>query len=127
MYQVYGFGFVRELELLQEAGFSPLEVMRAATSHAAELLGIEDEAGTLEVGRRADILVHDQNPLTDFKLLYGTGAVRLNEETNGPEFKRCLQKTIRGGMVFDVDELLSDVREMVAGTWPDASGTPRTK
>jgi predicted amidohydrolase len=102
-------------------------VLRAATSHASELLAIEEEVGTLEVGKRADILIHDQNPLTDFKLLYGTGAVRLNEETNGPEFKRCLKKTIRGGMVYDVDELLTDVREMVAGTWPEASRNSRTK
>jgi hypothetical protein len=127
MYQIYGFGFVRELELFQEAGFSPLEVLRAATSHAAELLGIEDDAGTLEVGKRADILVHNQNPLTDFKLLYGTGTVRLNEETNGPEHKRCLEKTIRAGMVFDVDELLSDVRDMVAGSWPGSSKNQRTQ
>jgi imidazolonepropionase len=121
MYQIYGFGFIRELELLQEAGFSPLEVLRSATSHAADLLGISEEAGTLEVGRRADILIHDQNPLTDFKLLYGTGTVRLNEKTNGPEYKRCLSTTIRSGIVYDVDELLSDVRDMVAGSWPEKS------
>jgi imidazolonepropionase len=65
--------------------------------------------------------------LTDFKLLYGTGTVRLNEQTNGPEHKRCLQKTIRAGMVFDVDELLSDVREMVAGSWPGSSENRRAQ
>ena len=76
MFQTYGFGLVRELELLQEAGFTPLEVLRAATTKGAELLGIEEEVGTLEVGKLADILVHDENPLNDFKLLYGTGAMR---------------------------------------------------
>lgn len=73
MYQVYGFGFVRELELMQEAGFNPLEALRAATLSGAELLGVDDEVGTLEVGKRADILIHNANPLEDFKLLYGSG------------------------------------------------------
>lgn len=122
MYQIYGFGFVRELELFQEAGFSPLEVLRAATLHGAELLGTDDDTGALEVGRRADLLVHDQNPLLDFKLLYGTGALRLNDERREPEQQRALRYTIKGGMVFDVAELLSDVREMVAKTWPDGEG-----
>lgn len=67
---LYGFGYVRELELLQEAGFNPIEVLRAATSHGAGLLGIEDLTGSIEVGKRADILVHDSNPLDEFKLLY---------------------------------------------------------
>jgi hypothetical protein len=117
MYQIYGFGYVRELELFQEAGFLPMEVLRAATLHGAELLGIEGETGILEVGKRADILVHSQNPLSDFKLLYGTGALRLNDEIRQLEQKRSLETTIKGGVAFNIDELLSDVREMVRGTW----------
>ena len=122
MFQIYGFGFVRELELLQEAGFSPLEVLRAATLHGAELLGIDHDTGTLEVGSRADLLVHDQNPLSDFKLLYGTGALRLNDERGALEQQRALRFTIKGGIVFDVAELLADVRAMVAATWPNREG-----
>src|SRR3954470_10277692 len=86
IFQIFGFGYVRELELLQEAGFHPLEVLRAATQHGAELCGIDEETGTLEVGKRADMLVHDHNPLEDFKLLYGTGAMRVNPQTGRPEF-----------------------------------------
>jgi hypothetical protein len=119
MYQIYGFGYVRELELLQEAGFLPSEVLRAGTSHAADLLGIANETGVLEVGRRADILVHRENPLADFKLLYGTGALRLNDELGAVEQRRALELTIKSGVVFDVDELLGDVREMVASTWKE--------
>lgn len=119
MYQIYGFGYVRELELFQEAGFLPSEVLRAGTSHAADLLGIGKEAGVLEVGRRADVLVHRENPLADFKLLYGTGAMRLNDERGVVEQSRALELTIKSGIVFDVDELLGDVREMVATTWPE--------
>jgi imidazolonepropionase len=117
---------VRELELLQEAGFLPSEVLRAGTSHAADLLGIGQEAGVLEVGRRADVLVHAQNPLADFKLLYGTGALRLNDQIGAVEQKRALELTIKSGVVFDVSELLSDVRAMVASTWKNGE-TPFRK
>jgi imidazolonepropionase len=113
MYQTYGFGLVRELELLQEAGFTPLEVLRAATTWGAELLGIEDDVGTLEVGKLADILVHDENPLNDFKLLYGTGAMRLDDPTASVQWKRSISTVIKEGAVFDPVELLRDVEEMV--------------
>ncbi len=116
IFQLYGFGLMREFELLQEAGFHPLEVLRATTSHAADLLGIGDVTGTLEVGKRADILVHDQNPLADFKLLYGTGAMRLNDATGGVEWHHCLSSTIKDGVVFDTRELLADVEAMAAAS-----------
>jgi imidazolonepropionase len=116
MYQIYGFGFIRELELLQEAGFNPLEVLRAATASGADLLGISDEVGTLEVGKRADILIHNSNPLDDFKLLYGSGTIRLNDETGATDWHRCLVHTIRGGVIYDAAQLLADVEQMVAAT-----------
>ncbi len=114
IFQLYGFGLMREFELLQEAGFHPLEVLRATTSHAAALLGIEEETGTVEAGKRADLLVHDENPLADFKLLYGTGAMRLNDATRRVEWHHCLSATIKDGMVFDPRALLADVEAMVA-------------
>jgi len=120
IYQIFGFGFIRELELLQEAGFHPIEVIRAATSEGAALCGLEDDIGSVEVGKRADLLVHNHNPLTDFKLLYGTGAMRLNEETNGPEFVRGLWLTIKDGIIYDTAELLADVRKMVDESWTGA-------
>ncbi|WP_179947346.1 hypothetical protein [Novibacillus thermophilus] len=42
IYKVYGFGYIRELELLQEAGFHPLEVSQSATMYGAELLPKEN-------------------------------------------------------------------------------------
>jgi imidazolonepropionase len=114
MFQTYGFGLVRELELLQEAGFTPLEVLRAATTWGAELLGIEEDVGTLEVGKLADILVHDENPLNDFKLLYGTGAMRLDDPTASVIWARSISTVIKEGSVFDPAELLGDVEEMVS-------------
>ena len=48
---------MRELELLQEAGFHPLEVVRAATLDGAELLGMDAELGSIEPGKRADLVL----------------------------------------------------------------------
>lgn len=114
IFQIYGFGLVRELELLQEAGFTPLEVLSAATSKGAELVGLADEVGTVDVGKAADLLVHDTNPLADFKLMYGTGAMRLNDDSGRVQWDRSLRYTLKGGVVYDVAELLADVRAMVA-------------
>lgn len=116
IFQTFGFGYIRELELLQEAGFTPLEVLRAATIQGAELLGLEQETGSIEIGKSADLLVHDENPLSDFKLLYATGAMRYDEGTKKTEWPRALRYTIRGGIIYDVDQLLADVREMVAAS-----------
>lgn len=119
IYQIFGFGLIRELELLQEAGFHPIEVMRSATSLGAELLGIDEDTGSIDLGKRADLLVHDLNPLEDFKLMYGTGAIRLNDETGKAEWKRSLRYTIKAGLIFDTEELLADVREIVNQSWKD--------
>ena len=54
-----------ELAEFVAAGLTPYEALRAATYAAVEWLGIEREAGTVEVGRRADLLLLDANPLTD--------------------------------------------------------------
>ncbi|MBV6659790.1 amidohydrolase family protein [Pseudomonas yamanorum] len=116
MYQLYGFGFVRELELLQESGFNSLEVLRAATYTGAQLLGIDEDTGSVEVGKRADLLIHDFNPLDDFKLLYGTGALRLDEVNQCGEWQRSLMTTIKDGVVFDTRELLSDVEGIVSNS-----------
>jgi imidazolonepropionase-like amidohydrolase len=51
-----------ELELMAKGGMEPAEVLRAATSSAAELMGLQDELGTLEPGRRADLVVVDGDP-----------------------------------------------------------------
>lgn len=41
IYQLYGFAYIRELELLREAGFHPLEVIRSATLNGAQAIGME--------------------------------------------------------------------------------------
>jgi imidazolonepropionase-like amidohydrolase len=58
----YGEGLHRELELLVEAGLTPLQAITAATKNAALLLGQSAEWGTLEAGRRADVIVVAGDP-----------------------------------------------------------------
>ena len=64
---VPGAGLHTELELLVEAGLSPLEVLTIATRNGAESLGILKDAGTIEVGKRADLLLVDDDPTKDIR------------------------------------------------------------
>ncbi len=66
-----------ELAEFAAAGLSPYEVLRIATVEAAEFLGHADEFGTVEVGRRADLLLVDTNPLDDVAALRGLRGVVL--------------------------------------------------
>ena len=117
IYQLYGFGTILELELLQEAGFHPLEVIRAATMHAAEELaapsGKSIEFGVVRPGLLADLIIVNENPLANLKVLYGTGAVKVNDETGLPERVGGIEYTIKDGIVYDAKQLLKDVAEMV--------------
>lgn len=112
IFQLYGFGYVRELELLRESGFHPLEVIRAATLMGAEALGMDDEIGTVEVGKLADMILLEENPLQNLKVLYGTGAIKLTEDN---EVVRVggVKYTIKDGIVYDAKALLKDVRDIV--------------
>lgn len=112
IYKIYGFGYIRELELLREAGFNALEVIQAATLNGAEALGLEDEIGSVVPGKKADLIVVDENPLANFKVLYGTGHYKL-DENNQPMRTKGIRYTIKDGIVYDAQELLSDVREIV--------------
>ncbi len=113
IFQLYGFAFIRELELLREAGFHPLEVIRAATLSGAEALGMEDEIGSIEVGKKADLIIIDENPLANLKVLYGTGAIKLTED-NRVIRAGGVKYTVKDGVVYDAKKLLEDVRTMVA-------------
>ncbi len=114
IYNLFGFGYIRGLEMLQEAGFHPLEVLQAATMNGAELLSVDNEVGTLAVGKKADLLLVDENPLKNFKLLYGTQHTRLNIETNEAEKVGGVVYTIKDGIVYDAKKLLAEVKETVA-------------
>jgi len=62
---VPGVDLHNELALLVEAGFSPLEALQAATLNPAKFLGKTDTFGTIQVGRVADLVLLDMNPLED--------------------------------------------------------------
>ena len=112
IFQLYGFAYVRELELLREAGFHPLEVIRSATLNGAEALKLDDQIGTIEVGKLADMVLVEENPLENLKVLYGTGAIKLTEDN---EVVRVggVKYTIRDGVVYNAKALLDEVEEMV--------------
>ncbi len=114
IYKVFGFAYIRELELLQEAGFHPLEVLKSATLNGAELIGVDNDLGSVEVGKLADMIILDENPLENFKVLYGTGALRLDEQTNQVQRVGGVSWIIKDGIIYDAKELLADVREIVA-------------
>ena len=118
IYNTYGFGYVRELEMLQEAGFHPLEVMKAATLNGAAMLQLEKDIGTIAIGKKADLVIVHENPLRDFKVLYGTGHQILDRASGKLQYSTGIQYTIKDGVVFDAKLLLQQVREMVAARKP---------
>ncbi|MBB6325907.1 hypothetical protein FHS59_001535 [Algoriphagus iocasae] len=112
IYQLYGFAYIRELELLQEAGFHPLEVIRSATMYGAELMGMEKEIGTVEVGKLADFVIVEENPLQNLKVLYGTGAIRIDDNNKAIRVGG-VKYTVKDGIVYDAKKLLEDVKSIV--------------
>lgn len=113
IFKLYGFGYIRELELLQEAGFHPLEVLKSATLNGAELIGREKDLGSIEIGKLADLVIVHENPIRNFKVLYGTGHMRLNDESNTVERVGGVRWTIKDGIVYDAEMMRADVRAMV--------------
>jgi len=116
IYQLYGFAYILELEMLQEAGFHPLEVIRAATMHSAmELFKQKDQPidrGVVRPGMLADLVIVPENPIKNLKVLYGTGAVKLLDDGT---FGRVggIRCTVKDGIIYDAHQMLADVREMV--------------
>jgi hypothetical protein len=117
IYQTWGFSYVTELEMLQEAGFAPLEVIRSATIEGAreiaEPTGRAPEFGMVREGMLADLVIVPGNPLENLKILYGTGHMRLNPETQQVERVGGVRWTIKDGIVYDARALLESVAQMV--------------
>jgi imidazolonepropionase-like amidohydrolase len=72
---VPGFCLHDELEWLTKAGFSPLEALQTATINPARFLGRDASQGTVEVGKRADLVMLDADPLIDIRNTTGIAAV----------------------------------------------------
>jgi hypothetical protein len=112
IYQMYGFGLLRELELHQEAGFPTLKVLQHATNNGAILLRHETEIGRIRAGWLADLLIVNGNPVEDLKVLYPTGIDDIKDgkavHTGGIEW------TIKDGITYHVPTMMAEVKELVA-------------
>ena len=112
IYQMYGFGLLRELELHQEAGFHTLKAIQHATGNNARILGQEDKLGRVRAGWLADLIVVNGNPLENLKVLYPTGVDEIRDgktvRTGGVEW------TIKDGIPYHGPTLMKEIKEMVA-------------
>ena len=138
LYSMYGFGISRELELHEEAGFHPLEVIEHATWNGARLVGMEDRLGKVREGFIADLLVVNGNPLENLKLLnpYGTDVFTLNGRVvpnyspvgTGDVVRSAhgggIEWTIKDGIPYHVPTLMKEVRDMVAQARRRTTTTP---
>jgi imidazolonepropionase-like amidohydrolase len=113
------------MELMREAGFHPLEIFQSASLKGAEVLGVEDQLGTIELGKLADIVIVDANPMANLKVLYGTGSILVNENNEVTRHGGVVY-TIKDGIVYDAKALLKDVEEMVKAAKED-KGTDITQ
>jgi cytosine/adenosine deaminase-related metal-dependent hydrolase len=112
LFTVWGFGTIRELEMLEEAGFTPLEAIHSATENGGRLVK-NPKIGVIRPGNLADLVVLSENPLANMKVLYGTGITKVTPDRKAST-EKCVKFTIRDGVVFDSQKLLDDVRAMVA-------------
>lgn len=88
---VPGHSIYRELELYVQAGFTPLEALQSATLVPARVMGMEKESGTIEAGKRADVIILNANPLDDIKNI------------------RSVEKVIANGTLYDAAPLWKSV------------------
>ncbi len=111
IYSLYGFGYLQELELMEEAGFHPLEVIKHATVNGAELLGLGDRLGRIRPGYIADLLIVNGNPLDNLHVLnpYGTGVNVDGRNVHGGG----IEWTIKDGIPYHVPTLMKQTRRLV--------------
>src|SRR5262249_22578917 len=118
IWKTYGFAYIEELELFREAGFSPLEIVGWARLYGAKTLyepkGEAPPIGMVKSGMLADLVIVPENPLSNLKVLYGTGHMRLNPQTNRQEKVGGVKYTIKDGIVYDAQKLLAEVAAAVA-------------
>ena len=93
-----------EMALLREGGMAPHDVLKVATIHGAEALGLDAELGSIEPGKLADLVVLDRNPLVEIR---NTQAIRY---------------VMKNGVLYDdetLDEIWPTRRKLPAPWWSD--------
>jgi imidazolonepropionase-like amidohydrolase len=136
---MYGFGISRELELHEEAGFHPLEVLKHATSDGAKVIGMDDRLGRVRLGFTADLLVVNGNPLENLRVMnpYGTDLMSYNGQIidnysavvkpGDPNAKTVhgggIEWTIKDGIPYHVPTLMKEVKDLVAKGRADRART----
>ena len=109
-----GIALIRELELLQEAGIHPIDVIRVATTNAYKTLGLDKLCG-IRVGCTADLAIVNGNPIDNFKVMYGRGYGVYGLVPRDEQWKRGgVAWTIKDGEIFDAQALLREVEAYVA-------------
>ncbi len=111
IYMMYGFTYIRELELLHEAGFHPIDVIQCATGNNAKILGFENQIGRIKPGYYADLVLVEGNPLENLKYLYPTGVTVV--ENGEVKIKGGVKWAIKDGIVYDAPQLLHEVKQIV--------------
>jgi len=121
-----GFGNIRELHLLLEAGLHPLEILQAATFNSAKVLK-EPRLGLVREGYIADLILVDGSPAESFRYLYPWGQIQMNEDREMYRTDGIIH-TIKDGVVIDNEAVMEEVARMVKeskeGVGPDIVTRP---
>jgi hypothetical protein len=98
-YSVPGFSLHDELAELVGAGLTPMQVLQSATLNAARYLGITDAFGTVELGKTADLVLLEGNPLEDIRNTRKISAVVVNGKIFGkPELQKIFDYALRNSV-----------------------------
>lgn len=112
IYKIYGFGYLRELQLQEEAGFHPLDVIQHATYNGAKVLGKSSELGRVKTGFAADLVIVNGNPLENLQLLMPKGLNPTLDAQRG-ESEGGIEWTIKDGITYHAPTLWQETHEMV--------------
>lgn len=111
IYKIYGFGYLRELQLHEEAGFHPLEVIKHATYNGAKVLEKDGELGRVRPGFLADLVIVNGNPFENLQILLPRGINPVLDEQRGDD--GGVAWTIKDGIPYHAPTLFAETRKLV--------------